>query len=191
MENIGNNENRNPKSLGRIGYNTAFKNNFQFKNNIKSKNQNMGSRTPLKSKINLMSNNPQPLNSKDNKCLKYPLLKSVSHSNINYSITNNSVNNIYIEENEKYNENALEDEPEDFIHMNEDEINIYNTEENYDISPNKPKINFNYICSFKNNLDNNYTTGGHFDDEEKEQFNDYFNSPDEDEINDSDNKRLS
>ena len=34
-----NNENKNPKSMGRIGYNTAFKNNIQFKNNIFSKNQ--------------------------------------------------------------------------------------------------------------------------------------------------------
>ena len=105
-----NNENKNPKSLGRLGFNTAFKNNFQLKNNIFSKNQKLEPRTPLKSKINLMNNNNSqiPIDNKDNKCLKYPLLKSISSSNINinHNKINNTNNNIYEEDDdEKYNEN--------------------------------------------------------------------------------------
>ena len=34
-----NNENQNPKSLGRIGYHTVFKENIQSKNNISVKNK--------------------------------------------------------------------------------------------------------------------------------------------------------
>ena len=79
MEPLSHDENNNPKSLGHIGYNTAFKNKIQFKNNFFSKKL---ARTPLKSKLNLM-NSSQEDNSKNVKALKYPLLKSISSTNIN------------------------------------------------------------------------------------------------------------
>ena len=187
-----NNENKNPKSLGKLGFNTAFKNNFQLKNNIFSKNQKLEPRTPLKSKINLMNNNNSqiPIDNKDNKCLKYPLLKSISSSNINinHNKINNTNNNIYEEDDdEKYNENALEDEPEDFMHMNENEIYINNNEENYEAPLNLPKANLKLENIFENILDSNYTLGAHFDDEGKKKYDDYFNSPDEVDGIDSDN----
>ena len=183
-----NNENKNPKSLGRLGFNTAFKNNFQLKNNIFSKNQKNEPRTPLKSTINLMNNNSQiPMDNKNNKCLKYPLLKSISSSNIN--INHNKINNTNIniyndDDDEKYNENALEDEPEDFMHMNENEIYINNNEENYGAPLNLPKENLKlgYI------LDSNYTLAAHFDDEGKKKYYNYFISPgEEDNVFDFDN----
>ena len=192
MEHKENNENKNPKSLGRLGFNTAFKNNFQLKNNIFSKNQKNEPRTPLKSTINLMNNNSQiPMDNKNNKCLKYPLLKSISSSNINinHNKINNTNNNIYNNnDDEKYNENALEDEPEDFMHMNENEIYINNNEENYEDPLNIPKANLKLENIFENILDSNYTLAAHFDEEGKKKYDDYFNSPDEeDDVIDSDN----
>ena len=77
-----NNENKNPKSLTRLGYNTTFKDKIQFKNNYFSKKL---ARTPLKSKLNLMNScqGDNSINSKNEKILKYPLLKSISSTNIN------------------------------------------------------------------------------------------------------------
>ena len=190
MEHKENIENKNPKSLGRLGLNTAFKNNFQLKNNIFSKNQKIEPRTPLKSTINLMNNNSQiPMDNKNNKCLKYPLLKSISSSNINinHNKIKNNTNNIYLnDDDEKYNENALEDEPEDFMHMNENEIYINNNEENYEAPLNLPKANFKLENIFENILDSNYTLAAHFDDEGKKKYDDYFNSPEEDDMIDFD-----
>ena len=190
MDNLGNNENQNPKSHQRIGYNTAFKNNIQFKNNISIKNKKMAPRTPLKSKINIMNTNPQPSDIKDDKCLKYPLLKSTSFSNMNnnnkFQNTFNN-NNICIEE--KYNENAFEDEIDDFMHMNENKIYINNEEENGKLSPlTKPRFNgeiLNDINPFKGN--NNFILSCHYDDNGKKEYDDYFNSPDENDLIDSDN----
>ena len=122
MENIRNSENQNIKSLGKIGYITAFKENIQFKNNNSIKNKKNLPRTPLKSKMNLLNKNIQPLGIKNKKSLNYTILKSISSNNINNNnIFQNNINYIY-EENEVYNENALEDEPEDFMHMNQNEI---------------------------------------------------------------------
>ena len=192
MEHKENIENKNPKSLGRLGLNTAFKNNFQLKNNIFSKNQKNEPRTPLKSTINLMNNNSQiPMDNKNNKCLKYPLLKSISSSNINinHNKIKNNTHNIYLnDDDEKYNENALEDEPEDFMHMNENEIYINNNEENYEAPLNLPKANIKLENIFENILDSNYTLAAHFDEEGKKKYDDYFNSPDEeDDVIDFDN----
>ena len=191
MNNI-NNENINPKSLGRIGYKTALKNNFEFKNNIFSKNHKNLPRTPLKSTLNIMNNsNSNLLDSKNNKsCLKYPLLKSISSTNINKNkymnkIRNESENKIY-EDNDTYNENALEDEPEDFMHIHEDEIYINNDNEddNQSFSLKKLKMNVTIMEEynpFRNYENNNYVLGAHFDEEGKKKYDDYFNSPDAEE----------
>ena len=194
MDNLENIENKNPKSLGRIGYSTAFKNNIQLKNNISSKNRQLNPRTPLKSTINIMNNsNLQPLNKRDNKCLKYPLLKSISSSNINIRNQNSFNNNIINNENnhnEAYNKKALEDEPEDFIHMNENEIHLNNEEENYNFCLKNPKMNvviMDDIIPFSNYENNNYVLAAHFDDNGKKEYDDYFNSPDENDLNESDN----
>jgi len=181
-----NDENKNAKSLGRLGFNIAFKNNFQLKNNIFSKNKKIEPRAPLKSTINLINNNSQiPNDNKNYKCLKYPLLKSISSSNINIKHNKITNNDIYINDYDvKYNENALEDEPEDFMHMNENEIYINNNEENYGAPLNLPKENLKlgYI------LDSNYTLAAHFDDEGKKKYYNYFISPgEEDNVFDFDN----
>ena len=187
MDHFGNNENQNPKSHRRIGYNTAFKNNFKFQNNISSKNKNMGPRTPLKSKINLMSTNSQVPDGKEDKCIKYPLLKSTS-----VSYMNNNNNNEYFDE--KYNENALEDEVEDYMHMNENEIYINNDEDNeknYALGKMELKAKImDFINPFphkENNGNNKYVFGAHLDDDGKKEFDDYFNSPDENDLNESEN----
>ena len=161
MEYITNNENRYPKSLGRIGFNSFLKNNIQFKNEIDK-------RTPLKSKINLVDINHQPLNSKNENSLKFPLLKSI------YNKT--KFHNFF--SNEKYNENALIDSQEDFMHINENEIYINNNVNNYYFDLNKPIINepiLNHINPFLPNKNKNYVLGGHFDDEGKKEYDYYFN----------------
>ena len=124
MEPVSNDENNYPKSLGRLGYNTTYKTNLQFNKNNLSKKL---ARTPLKSKLNLMNS------SQNEKVLKYPLLKSISSSNINFKnkeqisniINNNDIYNNYDEEDE-YNKDALPDEIEDFMHINENDIIIKN-----------------------------------------------------------------
>ena len=186
-----NNENKNPKSMGRIGYNTAFKNNIQFKNNIFSKNQKNTHRTPLKSTINIINNtNHQPLDYKDNnKCIKYPLLKSISSSNIGKNNYHHNIINNGNDDNDTYNENALDDEPEDFMHMNENEIWLNNEGENNIISIKKPKINvviMNDLNPFGIYGNNNYVLGAHFDENGKKEYDDYFNSPDENDLNEFD-----
>ena len=189
-----NNENQNPKSLGRIGYHTVFKENIQSKNNISVRNKKDLPRTPLKSKMNLLNTNPQPLDTKDSKCLKYPLLKSISSSNINnnnkFQNPLNNNNSISEEENDTYNENALEDEPEDFMHMNQNEICLNNDDENEnDFILERPKLKveiLNEFNPFSNYGNNNYALGAHFDEDGKKQFDDYFNSPDEKDLDDSD-----
>ena len=115
MERFENNENIGPKSLRRLRFNTAFKNNFQFINSISIKNQKIEPRTPL-----------IQLDNKNKKYLKYPLLKSISSSNINFNHNkkSNKINDKYNYEDDKYNENALEDEPQDFMHINENKIYI-------------------------------------------------------------------
>ena len=194
MENIRNNENKIPNSLRKIGYNTSFKEIIQFKNNISIsiKNKKILPRTPLKSKMNILCTNPQPLNTKNNKYINYPLLKSISSSNY-YNVNkllNNLNNNNINEENDIYNENALEDEPEDFMHMNQNEICLNNDDENEnDFILERPKLKveiLNEFNPFSNYGNNNYALGAHFDEDGKKQFDDYFNSPDEKDLDDSD-----
>ena len=190
MENIRNNENKIPNSLRKIGYNTSFKELIQFKNNISIsiKNKKILPRAPLKSKMNILCTNPQPLNTKNNKCLNYPLLKSISSSNY-YNVNkllNNLNNNNINEENDIYNENALEDEPEDFMHMNQNEIYLNNEEENQnEFNLKKPKLKFailNKFNPFLHHGNNNYILGAHFDDYRKKQYDYYFNSTDENDL---------
>ena len=214
MEPISHDENSNPKSLGRIGYNTAFKNNIQFKNNFYSKKL---ARTPLKSKLNLM-NSSQEENSKNVKQLKYPLLKSVSSSNINfhkkknvnisYELNNNEVYDYDEEDEDEYNKDALPDEIEDFLHINENKINIQN--DINDIDNNKMKEITGYKKSNMKILDNvispfgangdKYELAAHFDESDednnngngnefnsKNKFDQYFKEPDEVDMIDSDN----
>ena len=189
MEPISNDENNYPKSLGHIPYNTAYKNNLQFtKNNLSKKI----ARTPLKSKLNLMNS------TQNEKGLKYPLLKSISSSNINLKnkkeisyIINNNNDDIYdYEEEDEYNKNALPDEIEDFMHINENEINIKNDIDDIDMNKvteykkNDIKILDNVISPFHGN--DNYVLGAHFDESDgddkdinnfnsKRKFDEYFN----------------
>ena len=172
MELFENNENINPKSLNRIGLNTNFKNNFQLIYDIPIKNQNFGPRTPL-----------IKLENSYKKCLKYPLLKSISSSNINLNNNkrSNNINDKYNYEDEKYNENALKDEPKDFMHMNENKIYINNNMEYYEVNLSQPKTYNKFGNILENNLDNNCTLAIPFDDgSKKKKYDDYFNSPDED-----------
>ena len=136
MELFENNENKNPKSLNRLAFNSSFGNYFSIKN------QKFETRTPL-----------IQLDNKDNKCLQYSLLKSISSSKINliHNIISNNIDNKYYHEDEKYNENALEDEPKDFMHMNENKIYINNNIEYYEANLNQSKVN----TKFENILDNN------------------------------------
>ena len=213
MEPLSHDENNNPKSLGHIGYNTAFKNKIQFKNNFFSKKL---ARTPLKSKLNLM-NSSQEDNSKNIKALKYPLLKSISSTNINnhnkkklnisYDINSNEIYDYDEEDEDEYNKDALPDKIEDFMHINEKEINIENDVEEIDNNIIKEitgykkhdmKILENIISPLGENGDN-YELAAHFDegDEDddnngnefnsKKKFDDYFNEPDDIDIIDSDN----
>ena len=186
MENIRNNENQNIISIGKIGYNTAFKENIKFQNNIYIKNKKILSRTRLKSKMNLFYTNPQPLDDNNNKCLNYLLLKSISSYNINNKSFQNNLNYIYEEKNEVYNENALEDEPEDFMHMNQNEIYLINEEKNQnEFNLKKPILKveiLNEINPFVNHKNNNYVLGAHFDDDGKKQYDDYFNFPKENDL---------
>ncbi len=171
MERFENNENIGPKSLSRLGFNTAFKNNFQFINSISIKNQKIEPRTPL-----------IQLDNKNKKYLKYPLLKSISSSNINFNHNkkSNKINDKYNYEDDKYNENALEDEPQDFMHMNENKIYINNNIENYEVQMNHFKVNIKFENILENNLDNNYTLDTPFDDgRKKKKYDDYFISPNE------------
>ena len=208
MEPISHDENSNPKSLGRIGYNTAFKNKIQFKNNFHTKKL---ARTPLKSKLNLMnsSQGQNSINSQNEKVLKYPLLKSISSSNINfhnkknisYDLNNNEIYDYDEEDEDEYNKDSLPDEITDFMHVKENEVNIVNDVEDMDNNEIKEitgykkqgiKIMDDVINSFCEN--NNYVLGAHFesdDDEDnnrnengignnnKKKFDDYFNEPDE------------
>ena len=191
MENIQNKENKMPKSLEKISYNTGFKDNIQFKKKNYSKNLKFAPRTPLKSNINIINVNQQPLYTKDSKFLKYPLLKSISSSNINANKLNNNNfnNNSTDEEDEKYNENALEDEPEDFIHMNENKITLIDDNDfdekinNYLLERKELEIGFlNDINLFPNTQNNKYFLCAHFDEKEKKEYDDYFNSPDENDL---------
>ena len=84
------------------------------------------------------------MNSAQNEqALKYPLLKSISSSNINLknkkdinnTININNNNDIYnYEEEDEYNKNALPDEIEDFMHINENEIDIKNDIDDIDMN---------------------------------------------------------
>ena len=208
MEQISHDENNNPKSLGRIGYNTTFKNKIQFKNNFHSKKI---ARTPLKSKLNLMntSQDQESINQKNGKILKYPLLKSSSNinihnkKNISYDIKNNEIYDYDEEDEDEYNKDALPDEINDFMHVNEKEINLTNDIDNnfQDITDYKKldiKILDNAIYPYNEN--NNYVLAAHFDDSEdykneanninkeindfstKKKFDDYFEEPDDEDI---------
>ena len=208
MEPISHDENNNPKSLGRIGYNTTFKNKIQFKNNFHSKKM---ARTPLKSKLNLMntSQDQESINQKNGKMLKYPLLKSSSNinihnkKNISYDINNNEIYDYDEEDEDEYNKDALPDEINDFMHVNEKEINLTNDIDNnfQDITDYKKldiKILDNAIYPYNEN--NNYVLAAHFDDSEdykneanninkeindfstKKKFDDYFEEPDDEDI---------
>ena len=208
MEPISHDENNNPKSLGRIGYNTTFKNKIQFKNNFHSKKM---ARTPLKSKLNLMnaSQDQESINQKNGKMLKYPLLKSSSNinihnkKNISYDIKNNEIYDYDEEDEDEYNKDALPDEINDFMHVNEKEINLTNDIDNNfkDITDYKKldiKILDNAIYPYNEN--NNYVLAAHFDDSEdykneanninkeindfstKKKFDDYFEEPDDEDI---------
>ena len=208
MEPISHDENNNPKSLGRIGYNTTFKNKIQFKNNFHSKKM---ARTPLKSKLNLMntSQDQESINQKNGKMFKYPLLKSSSNinihnkKNISYDIKNNEIYDYDEEDEDEYNKDALPDEINDFMHVNEKEINLTNDIDNnfQDITDYKKldiKILDNAIYPYNEN--NNYVLAAHFDDSEdykneanninkeindfstKKKFDDYFEEPDDEDI---------
>ena len=208
MEPISHDENNNPKSLGRIGYNTTFKNKIQFKNNFHSKKM---ARTPLKSKLNLMntSQDQESINQKNGKMLKYPLLKSSSNinihnkKNISYDIKSNEIYDYDEEDEDEYNKDALPDEINDFMHVNEKEINLTNDIDNnfQDITDYKKldiKILDNAIYPYNEN--NNYVLAAHFDDSEdykneanninkeindfstKKKFDDYFEEPDDEDI---------
>ena len=208
MEPISHDENNNPKSLGRIGYNTTFKNKIQFKNNFHSKKM---ARTPLKSKLNLMntSQDQESINQKNGKMLKYPLLKSSSNinihnkKNISYDIKSNEIYDYDEEDEDEYNKDALPDEINDFMHVNEKEINLTNDIDNnfQDITDYKKldiKILDNAIYPYNEN--NNYVLAAHFDDSEdykndanninkeindfstKKKFDEYFEEPDDEDI---------
>ena len=194
---ISNDENSNPKSLGRLGYNTAFKNNnIQFNKKL--------ARTPLKSKINIMNSNQENL-----KSIKYPLLKQISTSNINQHKNKNKnisfdINNYNEEDEYIYNKNALPDDIEDFMHINENKITIENDIIDIDLNEinqykkNDIKILQNIITPFSQ-YENNYVLGAHFEDDDdndnnnnnnnnneiqcfntKKKFDDYFNESDDD-----------
>ena len=86
-------------------------------------------------------------------------------------IRNESENKIY-EDKDTYNENALEDEAEDFMHIHEDEIYINNDNEddNQSFSLKKLKMNVTIMEEynpFRNYENNNYVLGAHFDEEGK------------------------
>jgi len=194
MEPISNNdENNYPKSLGHLPYNTAYKSNFQFnKNNLSKKID----RTPLKSKLNLMNS------AQNEQALKYPLLKSISSSNINkknkkdinskININNNDIYNY--EEEDEYNKNALPDEIEDFMHINENEIDIKNDIDDIDMNKvteykkNDIKIINDAISPFHGN--DNYVLAAHFDESDdddnninnKKKFEEYFDEANNDDI---------
>ena len=195
MEPVSNDENNYPKSLGHIQYNTTYKNNLQFnKNNLSKKI----ARTPLKSKLNLMNS------TQNEKGLKYPLLKSISSSNINlknnkdisYTISNNNDDIYNYEDEDEYNKNALPDEIEDFMHINENEISIKNDIDDIDMNKvteykkNDIKILDNVISPFNGN--DNYVLGAHFDESDgddnnnsnnfnsKKKFDEYFNQSNDD-----------
>ena len=76
------------------------------------------------------------------------------------------------------------------MHMNQNEIELNNDDENEnDFILEKPKLKveiLNEFNPFKNYENNNYVLGAHFDDEGKKQYDDYFNSPDEQNLDDSD-----
>ena len=185
MEPISHDENSNPKSLGRIGYNTAFKNKIQFKNNFHTKKL---ARTPLKSKLNLMnsSQGQNSINSHNEKVLKYPLLKSISSSNINfhnkknisYDLNNNEIYDYDEEDEDEYNKDALPDEISDFMHVKENEVNIVNDVEDMDNNEIKEitgykkqgiKIMDDVINPFCEN--NNYVLAAHFESDDDEDNN--------------------
>ena len=185
MEPISHDENSNPKSLGRIGYNTAFKNKIQFKNNFHTKKL---ARTPLKSKLNLMnsSQGQNSINSHNEKVLKYPLLKSISSSNINfhnkknisYDLNNNEIYDYDEEDEYEYNKDALPDEISDFMHVKENEVNIVNDVEDMDNNEIKEitgykkqgiKIMDDVINPFCEN--NNYVLAAHFESDDDEDNN--------------------
>lgn len=181
MEPISNDENNYPKSLGHLPYNTAYKSNLQFnKNNLSKKI----TRTPLKSKLNLMNS------TQNEKGLKYPLLKSISSSNINLKNKKDNEEIYNYEEEDEYNKNALPDEIEDFMHINENEISIKNDIDDIDMNKvteykkNDIKILNDVISPFHGN--DNYVLGAHFDDSDgddnnmnnfnsKKKFDEYFN----------------
>ena len=187
MEPISHDENSNPKSLGRIGYNTAFKNKIQFKNNFHTKKL---ARTPLKSKLNLMnsSQGQNSINSQNEKVLKYPLLKSISSSNINfhnkknisYDLNNNEIYDYDEEDEYEYNKDALPDEITDFMHVKENEVNIVNDVEDMDNNEIKEitgykkqgiKIMDDVINPFCENNNNNYVLAAHFESDDDEDNN--------------------
>ena len=189
MEPISHDENNNPKSLGRIGYNTAFKNKIQFKNNFHSKKL---ARTPLKSKLNLMNSSQEQnsINSQNEKALKYPLLKSISSSNINfrnkknisYDLNNNEIYDYDEEDEDEYNKDALPDEISDFMHIKENEINVVNDIEDIDDNNMKEitgykkqdiKILDDAINPFGEN--NNYVLAAHFEESDEDDNNNNYN----------------
>jgi len=190
MEPISHDENNNPKSLGRIGYNTAFKNKIQFKNNFHSKKL---ARTPLKSKLNLMNSSQEQnsINSQNEKVLKYPLLKSISSSNINfrnkknisYDLNNNEIYDYDEEDEDEYNKDALPDEISDFMHIKENEINVVNDIE--DIDDNNMKEITGYKKQDIKILDdainpfgekNNYVLAAHFEESDEDDNNNNYSN---------------
>lgn len=199
-----NNENKNPKSLTRFGYNTTFKDKIQFKNNYFSKKL---ARTPLKSKLNLMNScqGDNSINSKNEKILKYPLLKSISSTNINikknknvsYALNNNNNEINDYDEDDEYNKDALPDELDDFMHINENEIiikNEFENERNEITGYKKPNVKIfeNVVSPFGCN--DNYVLAAHFDDSDgdnnneinnKKKFDEYFDEPDDIDMDDS------
>ena len=120
------------------------------------------------------------INSQDEKVLKYPLLKSISSSNINfhnkknisYDLNNNEIYDYDEEDEDEYNKDSLPDEITDFMHVKENEVNIVNDVEDMDNNEIKEitgykkqgiKIMDDVINPFCENNNNNYVLAAHFE----------------------------
>ena len=150
------------------------------------------------------------IKNQNEKMLKYPLLKSITSSkiniknkkNISYAINNDDTYN-YDEEDE-YNKDALPDEIEDFMHINENEIIMKNDIDDIDMNKvteykkKDMKILDNAISPFGGY--DNYVLGAHFDESDgensnannnefnsKKKFDDYFDESNDIDMIDSDN----
>jgi hypothetical protein len=128
------------------------------------------------------------INSHNEKVLKYPLLKSISSSNINfhnkknisYDLNNNEIYDYDEEDEDEYNKDALPDEITDFMHVKENEVNIVNDVEDMDNNEIKEitgykkqgiKIMDDVINPFCENNNNNYVLAAHFESDDDDEDN--------------------